>query len=1163
MENAQFLNFVIIEIRMKKINKILAANRSEIAIRIFRASEEAGIKTVAIYSKEDRFALHRFKTDESYLVGKNKGPIQAYLDIDSIIDVAKKSNVDAIHPGYGFLSENPDLAKACHENNISFIGPSEKILKLLGNKSEAKKIARDSGVKTIPSFLVPEKIDINSLKSTAKKIGYPLIVKASWGGGGRGMRLVKNENDLISQIEEAKNEAKTTFGKEEVFIEKFLEDAAHVEIQILGDKYNNIVHLFERDCSIQRRHQKIIERAPANYLDEKSRNSICASAIKIAKNINYEGAGTVEFLYDKKTKEHYFIEVNPRIQVEHTVTEEVTGIDIVKAQIKIEEGEKIGHHPSLPSQDQIKLNGYAIQCRVTTEDPLNNFMPDYGKIITYRSASGFGIRLDGATATAGSVVTPYYDSLLVKVTSWANNSDDCRKRMDRALREFRIRGVKTNLVFLESLINHPDFIDFKYNTNFVDNEKSLFEYKPKKDRASKLISFLGDVIVNGNKEISNKNIFQKIYHVIPPEAKKNIHKNNYVELLKSIGPEKFSQHIKKHKNPLITDTTMRDAHQSLFATRMRTEDIVNIAEYYSSELSNLFSIECWGGATFDVSMRFLKEDPWDRLHRINELAPNLLKQMLLRGSNAVGYKNYPDNVVRFFIKESAQAGIDVFRIFDSLNIAENMQVAIDEVKKQGKVCEAAVCYTNDLTNPNEKKYTIKYYLELVKTFESMGADIIAIKDMAGLCKPDAAEILIKEIQNTTNLPIHFHTHDTSGTSSASILAAIKSGADIVDLAMDSMSGLTSQPAMGSIIGVTKNHKYNFEIEESNVRNASLYWEEVRKNYISFESDFKGGSSDVYLHQMPGGQFTNLKEQARSMGIGTNKWSKVATTYAEVNKLFGDIIKVTPSSKVVGDMALFMLANDFSKEDVQDPKKEILFPQSVIDFFKGELGTPKDGFPKELQKKILGDAKPINVRPGSIIPFVDIENEREKLQNKLNTNITNQQLASYLMYPKVFLDLIMFQGEYGDPSILPTGLFFYGPEIDYEYNLFIEKGKSLIVRYLAKSETNKDGKCSVFFELNGQPRTIEVSDRKFQSKVTKKIKADQKNVDHVGSPLPGQVSQLFVKNDEKVTKGDKLLIIEAMKMETTIHAEKSGNIKNIQVDVGTNVEPKDLILEINS
>ena len=646
-------------------------------------------------------------------------------------------------------------------------------------------------------------------------------------------------------------------------------------------------------------------------------------------------------------------------------------------------------------------------------------------------------------------------------------------------------------------------------------------------------------------------------------SRKNIHKNNYVDQLKNLGPEKFSEHIKKLKNPLITDTTMRDAHQSLFATRMRTEDITNIAEYYSSELSNLFSIECWGGATFDVAMRFLKEDPWDRLHRLNELAPNLLKQMLFRGSNAVGYKNYSDNVVKFFIKESAQAGIDVFRIFDSLNIAENMQVAIEEVKKQGKVCEAAVCYTNDIMDPNEKKYTIQYYLDLVKIFENMGANIIAIKDMAGLCKPDAAEILIKEIQNITNLPIHFHTHDTSGTSSASILAAIKSGVDIVDLAMDAMSGLTSQPAMGSIIGATKNHKNQFEIEEANVRKASLYWEEVRKNYTSFESDFKGGSSDVYLHQMPGGQFTNLKEQARSMGIGTNKWSKVATTYAEVNKMFGDIVKVTPSSKVVGDMALFMLANDFSSEDVQDPKKEILFPQSVIDFFKGELGTPKEGFPKELQKKVLGNIKPINVRPGSIIPSVDLENERDKLQNELNTNITNQQLASYLMYPKVFLDLIKFQIEYGDPSILPTALFFYGPEIDYEYNLFIERGKSLIIRYLAKSETNKDGKCSVFFELNGQPRTIEVLDRKFQLKVTKKIKVDQQNSSQVGSPLPGQVSQIFVKNNDKINKGDRLLVIEAMKMETTINAEKSGTIKNIQVDVGTNVEPKDLILEIDS
>ena len=1146
---------------MKKIKKILAANRSEIAIRIFRAAEESGIKTAAIYSKEDRFALHRFKTDESYQVGKNKGPIQSYLDIDSIITIAQKANVDAIHPGYGFLSENPDFAKACKENNIKFIGPTVEILNKLGNKVEAKKIADEASVKTISSILIPSKYDINSLSSAANKIGYPLIVKASWGGGGRGMRIIQNESMLIDQIETAKSEAKKAFGKDEIFIEKYVSDAAHIEVQILGDEHGNLIHLFERDCSLQRRYQKIVERAPANFLEEETRNKICNAAIKIAEKVKYVGAGTVEFLLDRTTKEFYFIEVNPRIQVEHTVTEQVTGIDIVKAQIEIAEGKKIGSSSNLPMQKNIQLNGYAIQCRITTEDPLNNFMPDYGKIITYRSASGFGIRLDGATATAGSVVTPYYDSLLVKVTSWANNSEECRKRMDRALREFRIRGVKTNLVFLESLINHQSFVESNYNTSFIDSEKSLYEYRQKKDRASKLIAFLGNIIVNGNDELLKKSSNYRTAEPDIPNFNRNLQKNNFVNLLKTNGPKKFSEIIKKNKSILITDTTMRDAHQSLFATRMRTDDILKITDYYSNNLSELFSIECWGGATFDVSMRFLREDPWARIDKINELAPNLLKQMLLRGSNAVGYKNYPDNVVKFFINESAEAGIDIFRIFDSLNLSGNMKIAIEEVNKNGKICEGAICYTNDLTNSNEKKYTLKYYLDLVKTLEKMGAHIIAIKDMAGLCKPDAIKILIKGIKDITNLPIHFHTHDTSGTSASSVFAAIQSGVDIVDLAMDSMSGLTSQPALGSMLNMIKSYEYKSELDEVKIREASLYWEKVRKNYLPFESDFKGGSSEVYYHQMPGGQFTNLKEQASSMGIGENKWNIIATTYAEVNKMFGDIIKVTPTSKVVGDMALFMIANDLNEEDIFDENKDISFPESVKEFFRGDLGTPNEGFPKKLQKRILGNIEPITVRPGSILPEVNLGKTKTELEEKLGLTISNQQLASYLMYPKVFFDFINFQKDFGDTSILPTALFFYGPKIDQEYTLSIDRGKTLILRYLAKSKTNAKGKCTVFFELNGQPRTIEVIDKKFNYQADLRVKAETNNDNHVGSPLPGQVAKIFVKEGDKIFKGDKLIIIEAMKMETTINAEKSGTIKKLYVDIGSDVDSKDLLIEI--
>ena len=1145
---------------MNKIKKILAANRSEIAIRIFRAAEESNIKTAAIYSKEDRFALHRFKTDESYLVGKNKGPIQSYLDIDSIISIAKKANVDAIHPGYGFLSESPEFAEACKDNNIEFIGPTSEILKKLGNKVEAKKIAEEVGIPIIPSIVIPPKFDVNSLLLATKKISFPLIIKASWGGGGRGMRVVRSESQLVEQIENAKNESKKAFGKDEVFVEKYLEDAAHIEVQILGDKHGNVIHLFERDCSIQRRHQKIIERAPANFLDKKIRDNICNAAINIAKKVNYVGAGTVEFLFNKKDNDFYFIEVNPRIQVEHTVTEEVTGIDIVKAQIQIAEGKKIGSDSSLPSQENITLNGFAIQCRITTEDPNNNFMPDYGKIITYRSASGFGIRLDGATATAGSVVTPYYDSLLVKVTSWANNIEECRKRMDRALREFRIRGVKTNLIFLESIINHDSFKNCNYNTNFVDTEKSLYQFKAKKDRASKLISFIGNLIINGNHKNLQNNSFKNSEVILPLSDIKNI-KNNYVQVLKKEGPINFSKKIRKHQYTFITDTTMRDAHQSLIATRMRTKDILDIAEYYSNNLSELFSLECWGGATFDVAMRFLKEDPWERLYKLNEIIPNIMKQMLFRGANGVGYTNYSDNVIKFFIDQASEAGIDVFRIFDSLNLPENMKVAIEQVQKNGKLCEGAICYTNDLTDPNEQKYNLKYYLNLVEILDKMGVNIIAIKDMAGLCKPDAIEILIKGIRDTTDLPIHFHTHDTSGTSSASIISAIKNKVDIVDLAMDSMSGLTSQPALGSIVSAINSYENKSELNESYIKTVSLYWEDVRKYYNEFESDFKGGSSDVYYHQMPGGQFTNLKEQAQSMGIGNDRWELVSKTYSDVNKLFGDIIKVTPSSKVVGDMALYMIANDYNVDDVLNIDKKISFPNSVIGFFKGELGTPKEGFPKELQKKVLGDIKPITVRPGSIIPSENLEKTKNELENKIGSTITNKQLASYLMYPKVFLDFIDFQKKYGDTSILPTPLFFNGPIIEQEYILFIEKGKSLILKYLAKGGVNKDGKCSVFFELNGQPRTIEIEDKNFDFSIVKKLKAEITNKNHVGSPLPGQISKIFVKNKDQVIKGDRLLIIEAMKMETTVNAEKSGMIDNLNISIGDNVNSHDLLLEI--
>ena len=1143
-----------------KIRKILVANRGEIAIRVFRAAEELGLKTAAIYSKEDRFALHRFKTDESYLIGENKDPIQAYLDIESIISIAKEINADAIHPGYGFLSENPEFAQACVENNITFIGPTVAILNKLGNKIEAKKIASDAQVKIISAINV-ESSEETKIKNDASKLGFPLMAKANWGGGGRGMRVIHNEKDLIDQVHLAKSEAQKSFGKDDIFLEKYVEDAAHIEVQILGDNYGNIVHLFERDCSLQRRHQKIIERAPAKFLNDHKRKEICDAAVKIAKHVQYVGAGTVEFLLDRKTNEFFFIEVNPRIQVEHTVTEEVTGIDLVKAQIRIAEGERIGANIALPSQSAISVNGHAIQCRITTEDPVNDFVPDYGKIIAYRSASGFGIRLDAGTAAAGAIVMPYYDSLLVKVTSKARDVEECRRRMDRALREFRIRGVKTNLVFLETLINHPTFINCNYNTQFIDTEKSLYIYKTRRDRASKVITFLGNVVVNGNKEVDNRSVPKTLLNPSIPLSDISIKKDDYVAMLKKKGPEQFVQWIKSQEQLFITDTTMRDAHQSLLATRMRSNDILNITNFYSTNLSQLFSIECWGGATFDVAMRFLKEDPWKRLENIKSKAPNILTQMLLRGSNAVGYKNYPDNVVRFFIQEAAQAGIDVFRIFDSLNWAENMQVAIEEVCKQGKICEGAICYTNDVANPNEQKYTLKYYLDLAQQLEKLGVHIIAIKDMAGLCKPEAARILVKGLKETTDLPIHFHTHDTSGTSAASVLSAVNAGVDIVDAAMDSMSGQTSQPALGSIISAISSTLRKSLLDEESIRLASFYWDEVRQNYATFESNFRGGSSDVYVHQMPGGQYTNLKEQAQSLGIRGNKWGSVVKIYSDVNIMFGDIIKVTPSSKVVGDMALFMISNDLSVEDVFDPNKEIIFPKSVVEFFSGNLGQPYGGFPKELQKKILKDIKPLSVRPGSTMPKVNLEKEKKELNNKINRNVSNQDLASYLMYPKVFLDFFEYQNQFGDFSFLSTPLFFYGPEADQEFTLNIEKGKSLIVRYLTKGGIKKDGKRSVFFEINGQPRTIEIKDQQATNLVKTRKKANVNNSSEIGSPFTGQVSEIFVKVKDPVIKGDKLIVIEAMKMESAIHAEHDGTIKHLEVKTGENVEAKDLLLII--
>ncbi len=957
------------------IKKILVANRSEIAIRVFRAATELGMGTVAVFSEEDKLALHRFKADEAYQIGKRPdgttmGPIEAYLSIPEIIRVAREAHVDAIHPGYGLLSENPDLAEACTTAGITFIGPSPNTMRLLGDKVSARNLAVSVGVPVMPAT-DPLPDDMEVVKAEAKKIGYPVMLKASWGGGGRGMRVIPDEETLVRDIGAAKREAKAAFGKDDVYLEKLVERARHVEVQILADSHGSIVHLFERDCTVQRRHQKVVERAPAPYLDEAKRQELCGYAVAIAHAAKYKGAGTIEFLMDADTGAFYFIEVNPRIQVEHTVTEQVTGIDIVKAQIHIAEGAAIGEPESgVPRQGEIRLNGHALQCRITTEDPEQNFIPDYGRITAYRGATGFGIRLDGGTAYSGAVITRFYDPLLEKVTAWAPTPGEAIQRMTRALREFRIRGVATNLTFLENVIKHPSFRDASYTTRFIDTTPELFAFVKRRDRATKLLTYIADVTVNGHPDTRGRTKPAADGLTVPPPRFDALPAAGTKQRLDRDGPESFARWMREEKRALVTDTTMRDAHQSLLATRMRSYDLTAIAPAYAAALPHLLSLECWGGATFDVAMRFLAEDPWERLADIREKVPNLLLQMLLRGSNAVGYANYPDNVVKFFVREAANAGVDLFRVFDCLNWVENMRVSMDAVREAGKLCEGAMCYTGDILDPDRAKYSLKYYVGLAHELEAAGAHIIGIKDMAGLLKPAAAAKLVKTLREESGLPFHFHTHDTSGIAAASILAAVHSGVDAFDAAMDSMSGLTSQACLGALVEALADTDRDTGLDPEAIRKISFYFEAVRNKYIAFESDFRAGASEVYLHEMPGGQFTNLKEQARSLGLEA-RWHEVARTYADVNMMFGDIVKVTPSSKVVGDMALMMVASDLTVSDVLDPRKEIAFPESVVQMMRGDLGQPPGGWPfisKKTRRWPCSSTSPIAwVRTTSVLP----------------------------------------------------------------------------------------------------------------------------------------------------------------------------------------------------
>ena len=1148
---------------LTRIRSLLVANRGEIAIRVMRAANELGIRTIAIYSQEDRFSLHRTKADEAYLVGRGKAPVDAYLDIEDILRIAVEAKADAIHPGYGFLSENPEFVEACNREGVIFVGPTPDIMRSLGNKVAARNLATSAKVPVMPAT-PPLPADMEICKKQAAEVGYPVMLKASWGGGGRGMRVIESDAQLTELLPVARREAKAGFGNDEVYLEKLVRKARHIEVQILGDTHGNLVHLFERDCTVQRRNQKVVERAPAAFLTDAQRAELCGYALQIGNAVRYRNAGTVEFLQDAETGKFYFIEVNPRIQVEHTVTEAVTNIDLVKAQIRIADGARIGEESSgVPKQEDIHLTSHALQCRVTTEDPENGFAPDYGKITAYRSPAGFGIRLDAGTAYAGAILTRSYDSMLVKVTAWAPNPVEAIARMHRALWEFRIRGVSTNLRFLDQVITHPKFATAEYTTKFIDETPELFKWEKKRDRATRILSFIGEVIVNGNPEVKGRlkpksMVLARLPKVNVAKAPPPGTKQKFDEL----GPEGFAKWMLAQERVLITDTTMRDAHQSLLATRMRQPDMAAIAPYYAHMLPQLFSVECWGGATFDVAMRFLREDPWSRLEWFRAAMPNLLLQMLLRSANAVGYTNYPDNVVRAFVKQAATSGVDVFRVFDSLNWVENMRVAIDAVLETGKLCEAAICYTGNLSSPHETKYTLDYYLKMGRELKAAGTHILGIKDMAGLCQPRAAYTLIKALKDELGIPVHFHTHDTSGIAAASVLAAITAGADAVDGAVDAMSGLTSQPNLGSIVESLRYGPRDSGIDPANLRAISMYWEQVRKNYLAFESDIRSGASEVYVHGMPGGQYTNLKEQARSVGLDDSRWPEVSQAYADVNQMFGNIVKVTPSSKVVGDLALMMVSSGITREQVLDPAVEVAFPESVVQMMRGDLGRPEGGWPEGIQKKVLKDQKPLATRPGAALPPLDLAAERKKLTGLLGREATDTQFASYLMYPKVFLDYARDRTIYGDCAILPTPVFFYGMEPGEEVSVDIERGKTLIVRFVALSEVRDDGTRQVFFELNGQPRSIVVTDRSQVAKRPPQRKMETGNSKHVGAPMPGTIATVKAIVGAKVAKGDLLLTMEAMKMETSVRAEAEGTVAEVLVKPGVQVDAKDLLVVLS-
>ena len=1144
------------------MKKLLALNRSEIAIRILRAANELGLRTVAIYSQEDRLALHRFKADEAYLIGEGKGPVAAYLDVEGIVALAVEKGVDAIHPGYGFLSENPALPRACERAGITFIGPSAELLDLLGDKTAARRLAQKAGVRVVPGTEQP----VSNPKQAGKVaagIGFPLIIKAAFGGGGRGMRVVEKPADFEGRLEEARREAAAAFGNDAVFIERFVKRAKHIEVQILGDRHGNILHLYERDCSVQRRHQKVVEVAPAVSLDARVRSELHDAAVVLARSAGYYNAGTVEFLVDADTGEWYFIEVNPRIQVEHTVTEMVSGIDLVRCQIQVAQGLDLhGAEINLPQQSAIPLYGYALQCRITTEDPANNFVPDYGRLSTYRSPAGFGIRLDGGSAYGGAVITPYYDSLLVKTTAWGREFRHACQRMDRGLREFRVRGVKTNIPFLENVVNHADFQAGKVTTRWLEETPALFKFQARRDRATRLLAYLADTIVNGNPTVAGKPAPRQFLTPPLPRHDPAAPPEGTRQLLQRLGPEGLAEWAGKQKRLLLTDTTFRDAHQSLLATRVRSYDMLAIANLVSHRLHNLFSLEMWGGATFDVTMRFLHEDPFVRLRRLRQAIPNICFQMLLRASNAVGYTAYPDNVVAEFIYEASAQGMDIFRIFDSLNWLPNMKASMEAVRRTRSVCEAAICYTGDILDPRRDKYDLGYYVRMAKELEQMGAHMLAIKDMAGLCKPYAAEKLVKILRQVVGIPIHFHTHDTSGINASSVLKAADAGVHIADGAIASMSGGTSQPNLNSIVAALAHTKRDTGVDLDALNQCADYWETVREFYAPFDTGPKSGTAEVYIHEMPGGQYTNLKEQAESMGLGA-RWHELARTYADVNMAFGDIVKVTPSSKEDGDMAIFLANHNMTMEQFAalTPDHNLTLPTSVIEMFMGSLGEPDGGWPKKLQKIILRGAKPQRGRPGAHLPKIDLEETAGALEKKIARKPQRDEVLSYLMYPDVFVKFARNRQNWGDVDVLPTPQFYYGMERGADVAVELEPGKALVIKFLTVGEPHPDGTRTVFFELNGQPREVTVRDRSLEVKEAPRAKADPAQPGQIGAPIPGVVSTVAVQLNQHIKKGDRLLVLEAMKMQSTVYAPVGGAVTQLLVQPGQHIEAKDLLLVI--